>query len=900
LKSPSRLPFTLALAARLLAPAPVRDALIGDLAEEFAGIAATGGRWQARRWAWQQLRSSDWLLLRSHAGEPRRWFGTRGTRSSLPATPGSPLEPNPMENFLFDLRGVLRTIRHQPRLALTVILTVAIGIVGGAATLGVIDAVMLEPLPYEASRRLVALTSHSANGQITDGPVSLINLGEWRELAAFDGIFAVQGAGMTYRGGDHPENLSGARVTPGTLAILGVEPQAGRAFTEEEGTPGNNRVVLISDAVWRTRFAAEPVLGRPMLLDDIEHTIVGVLPPDFRMPAELAAGYTRDVLVPLAPEFGDWPRIRRAVFGYGRLAEDTTLDAAQQALDGAVATQTALDPEANEGWRITVRRITDVVLGPFRTVLLVTFGAATLLLALAAVNLVNLMLVHGLDRQGELAIRASLGAARPRLIRGLLTEGVVLGLLGGVVGLVGAAFLLTALTQLTPGNVPRLENSALSLPVVGAALLASGVVGLLFGGIPALLATRPGGLSPLAGAGRSATSSRWQRRAIDAAATAQVTLAVMLLVGAGLLGRSFMGLLGVDPGFAADNVLTVQVVAIPPTYEDLAARTSFVDQAKERFVAVPGVTAAGITNFLPYSGANTVDGYDLRDMPRSRRPGAGFRAIDAAYLDILGIEVVAGRAITAADIESGAPVAMINESMAATVFAGADPIGQGISRDAEADNHQWLEIVGVVADIRHSGPDSVAEPEWYATYDRDPYALKSFVLATSLPPDQLAAQVRVALAEVDPMMAPFAVQSMDDFIDEHVAGPRFNVATIGAFALVAITLAGIGMFGVIANSVARRQRETGIRMALGARGPQVRNQLVVEGLRLAVLGTVLGLGASVFLAQVLTSMLRGVGPRDPATLAAVAGLTLVVATVACLLPARRAARVHPAEALRAD
>ncbi|NKB86648.1 MAG: FtsX-like permease family protein [Acidobacteria bacterium] len=888
-----RLPVLVALVAAALAPRPLRQALLGDLAEEFAAIAGTAGRGPARRWAWQQLRSPDWLRLRTYNRTPRRWFGAR-SRPSLPPTHGSPLEPDPMQNLLFDLQGAFRTIRRQPRLAATVILTVAIGIVGSAATLGVIDAVLLEPLPYEASRGLVTLRSQSDNGQIVDGPVSLVNLREWGELPVFDGVFAVQGAAMTYRGGDHPENLSAARVSPGTLDILGVDPQQGRGFSDEEGVPGNHRVVLISHGIWQTRFAGEPALGRAMILNDVEHTVIGVLPPEFRMPGELASGYTRDLLVPLAPDPENWPRNRRAAFAFARLADGTSIGRAQETLDSTFASQAELHPGANDGWQITTRRITDVVLGPFRTVLLITFGAALMLLTLATVNLINLMLVQGLNRQAELAIRASLGAARPRLIRGLLTEGVVLGVLGGIVGLFGSGFLLTALTQLTPGNVPRLENSAVSVSVVAATLLVSALVGLFFGGIPAWLATRPGQLSSASAGDRGATSSPWQRRAIDAAATLQIGLAVTLLVGAGLLGRSFVGLLGIDPGFASDNVLTVQVVALRPTYENMEARTAFVEQVQRSFRAVPGVTAVGVTNFMPYTGANTVDGYDLRDMPFERRPGAGYRAIDAHYLDILEIEVVKGRAITPADIESQAPVAMINESMAASVFNGVDPIGQGISRDAEAEGHVWLEIVGVVADIKHTGPEAAAEPEWYASFNRDPYALKSFVLATSLAP------VRAALSEVDPMMAPFAVQSMNDFIDEHVAGPRFNVATIGAFALVAIALAAVGMFGVIANSVARRHRETGIRLALGALGPQVRNQLVTEGMRLAALGTVLGLGASFLLTQVLTSMLRGVSPRDPATMTAVAGLTLLVAATACFVPARRAARVDPATALRAD
>ncbi len=901
-----RLPFLLVAAVWVLAPRRVRGSLLGDLAEEFVALRRRHGLPHARAWAWRQLRSADWLRLRVYHHHPRRWFGARGfgrSGSAFPPPPRreSPLESNTMENLLFDLKFALRTLRHQPQLAATVIATVAIGVVGAAATLAVIDTVLWKPVPYFDAARIVALRTQNADNQITDGPVSVVNMAEWRELDVFDGVFAVQGTGMTYRGGDHPENLNGARISPGALATLGVEPQSGRGFLPEEGIVGRDRVVVISHHVWQTRFSGTIVLGESMLLDDEEHTIVGILPEDFGMPAEIVAGVRRDLLLPLAPDPEDWPRKRRSVFGYARVAEGVSIRRAQQALDGAFAGQTALDPDANEGWVVAVRSFADVVVGPFRTVLMVMMGAATLLLLLAAVNLINLMMVHGLNRQTELAVRASLGAARPRLVRSLLTEGAVLGLLGGAAGLVGAVVLLGALKQLTPGTVPRLEEAALSARVIVATIAASGFAGLLFGGVPALLTTRSGILGRLVGTSRGMTLSPWQRRAIDGAATTQIALAVMLLVGAGLLGRSFMGLLGVDPGFNPSNVVNVQLVAIPPTYADLAARTQFVDEAKARFAALPGVTQVGVTNFMPYSGANTVDGFTLRDMERTRAQQAGYRAIDADYLDVLQIEMATGRAFTAVDIASRAPVALINESMAAAFFADTDPIGQGITRGGEDEpGHVWLEIVGVVADVRHEGPDSAGEPEWYATYDRDPYALKSFVIRTAVPPEQLLLPVRSALAEVDPFLAPFAVQTMDAYLEDHIAGPRFNVATVGAFAVVAILLAAIGMVGVIANSVSRRVRETGIRMALGARGPQVRNRLVAEGLRLAVAGTAAGLIASFFLSRVLASLLRGVGPRDPATLVAVAITTLVVAAVACYLPARRAARVDPARALRAN
>ncbi len=901
-----RLPVMLTAAIWILAPRRVRGSLLGDLAEEFVAMQGERGAPEARRWAWQQLRSTDWLLLRGYHHQPRKWFGARGFSQSpvSPRTPSrreSPLESYTMKDLIFDLKSALRTLRHQPRLAVTVIATVAIGVIGAAATLAVIDTVLWKPLPYFDAARIVALRTQNAESQISDGPVSVVNMAEWGELDVFHGVFAVQGNGMTYRGGDHPENLNGARISPGTLATLGVEPQRGRRFVPEEGVTGGDRVVIISDHLWQTRFNRATVLGTSMLLDDEEHTIVGILPEDFRMPIAVIAGVRRDFLLPLAPDPESWPRKRRAAAGYARLADGVSVRRAQQALDGLFAGQTELDPEANEGWTVSVLRFADVVVGPFRVVLMVMLGAAALLLLLAAVNLINLMLVHGLNRQTELAVRASLGAARPRLIRSLLTEGVVLGILGGLAGLVGAVLLLATLKQLTPGTVPRLEEAALSVRVIGATIAASGFAGLLFGGIPALLTTRSGILGRLVGTSRGMTLSPWQRRAIDGAATIQVALAVMLLIGAGLLGRSFMGLVGIDPGFNPSNVVNVQLVAIPPTYADLAARTQFVDETKAKFAALPGVSAVGVTNFMPYSGANTVDGFTLRDMERTRSQRAGYRAIDADYLDVVQIEVTAGRAFTAADIAARAPVALINESMAATFFPDTDPIGQGITRGGEDEpGHVWLEIVGVVTDVRHDGPDSAGEAEWYATYDRDPYPLKSFVIRTAVPPEQLLLPVRSALAEIDPFLAPFAVQTMDQYLEDHIAGPRFNVATVGAFAVVAILLAAIGMVGVIANSVSRRIRETGIRMALGARGPQVRNRLVAEGLRLAVTGTVAGLMGSFFLARLLASLLRGVGPRDPATFLAVAIMTLVVAAVACYLPARRAAQVDPALALRAD
>ena len=890
-----RLPRVVGWMVFLLAPRALRAVVVGDMEEEFGSHWRRHGRRAARCWAWRQLASSDWIRLRRAAAGIVRTHVWNPRASPLP-------EPNIMENLLFDLRSAIRTIRYQPRLACTVVVTIAVAIVGAASILAVVDAVLLAPLPYEDAERLVALRTFNEDNGISDGPVSWVNLGEWRQINAFDGVFAIQGTSVTITGGDHPENLNAARVSPGTLAILGVEPLLGRAFLAEEEIAGNDRVAVLSHGLWQSRFGGDAqAVGQSLVLDDIEYVVVGVLPEGFRMPIELAIGFTRDLLIPLAPEPADMPRIRRAVFGYARLAEGVSLRASQQAMNGAFAGQITLDPRANSDWEVRVRRVVDVIVGPFRTVLLVMMGAAGMLLLLAAVNLANLMTVHGLRRQGEMAVRAALGADRARLIRTLLTEGVVLGLIGGVVGIGGASGLLGLLTRMTPGDVPRLEDAAVNPVVVLTALGVAAAAGVLLGGVPALLATRTRSLGRLTSAGHASTPERRQRRALDLAVAIQVALAVVLLVGAGLLGRSFVGLLGVDPGFETDNVLTVQLVLVPPNYQDLGARNRFVEEAVREFEAIPGVSRAGVTNFLPYSGANTVDGFALRDMERTRRQAAGYRAVDAGYLEVLRLPVVAGRPITSKDIDDGAPVALISESMAAAYFADSDPIGQGISRgDEDEPGHQWLEIVGVVADVRHSGPDSVAEPEWYSTYDRDPYSLKSFTLRTTVPPNSLAADARQVLAKLDPALAPFAVQSLAGHLDDHVAGPRFNVATMASFALAAVLIAAVGMFGVIANSVARRAHEMGIRLALGARAAQLRNQVVGQGLRLAAGGVVAGLLASVVLSRVLTSMLRGIGPRDPMTLSAVAFGTLAVALLACYLPARRATRVDPVQSLRAD
>lgn len=886
------LPRLLRWAVGLATPADLRDEILDELGREYLGVRSHGRR-EALRWLRTQFFCRDWLALRP----ARRRLRRRSAGFLHLASP--PHENAMLDALLADLTSAFRSIRHRRRLALTVSFTIAIGIVGATTLLGVIDAVLLQPLPYAESDRLVAFEAGNERQDISAGPVSLRNLEEWTALPVFTGGFAMQGTLFTLGGDGPPESLGAARVSPRTLEVLGVEPQLGRAFAASESVPGNDHVVLVSHEFWRTRLAAEPgAVGRDLLLDDVPHRIVGVLPAGFRLPVDLGGNSRRDLLVPLAPEFDEMPRSRRAVAGYGRLAPGVSLREARDAVAAIFLEQTRLDADANEGYRVQVRPLVETVVGPFRVVLMIMLGASLLLLGLACTNLVNLLLASCADRRREFGVRAALGAGRTRIVRTLALEGTLLGLAGGLAGLGASQWLLLTFTRLTPEDVPRLQQAAMSGSLLAGVTAAAVVIGGLVAGFPALLTTGEGLLEAIRGAGSGAGRGPGERRFSDAMVVVQVGLAVVLLIGAGLLARSFARLVVSDPGFETDGIVTALLVLPSSEYSTIDDRSDFVRATLEAFESTPGIERAGVINFLPYSGTNTIDGFSVRDQDPGARQAAGYRAIDAGYLDVLGLQLVEGRLFTSDDLAADRPVALVSRGMADRYFEGS-PVGRFIRRGGSTpEEERWLEIVGVVEDVRHEGPGEQVSPEWYAPYTVDPYTLKTFVMRTrGLPADVIPA-VRDSLATVDPDLAPFELQTMADYLDEHVARPRFNLAILGAFAAVALIIATLGMFSVVAHSVTRRVREMGVRMALGAAPVRLRNRVLADGMRLAAGGILFGALAAWPLGRGLTAMLHGVDPTDPATFVAVVLLALAASGAAAWLPARRAVRIDPVEALR--
>jgi putative ABC transport system permease protein len=695
-----------------------------------------------------------------------------------------------------------------------------------------------------------------------------------------------------------PVRIPGAEVSSGFFPTLGVEPIAGRLLTVDDDVPNAPRVCLIAHELWTSRFGSDASLvGKSIELSGRPHTVVGVMPPSFEFPA--VARIWTPLALP-AEEFADNQRLSFYLRGVGRLRASSTPVQVESELTSIAAGLASRFPDRYQGRGATVRSLHETSVSAVRPALLLLLGTAGCVLLIACVNVANLLFARTASRTGELATRVALGASRGRILKQLLTESALLSACGAVGGVLLALWARDAIVALSPANVPRIDEVRIDAAVLGFALLAATLTMFAIGLLPAVLSSRRALQQELAGVrkGVAGGGKQWVRGSL---VVAQLALSLALLTGAGLLARTFWNLISVDTGFNADQVTTMEVVLPRPKYQDAARRADFVDRVVSALQSNPLVQAAGGTTNLPLSNTNmsfmfyTEGMTPDKDVPHP----ANVRAVTSGYFPALQIPVLRGRGIGAEDRFGSTPVVVVNDALRRKYWPETDPIGQRISI-TRGRTLVWREIVGVVGDIRHAGLSEEPAPEIYMPYAHDPFFFIRIAVRSSGDPTQLTGAMRAAVWAVDPAQPVSRVRSMNDVIANSIAAQRFNTVLIGIFALLALVLAAVGLYGIVSHSVTLRFHEFGVRVALGARRRHVFGLVLRQAMLMGTIGIMLGMALALAVTRLIETQLYGTTARDPLTFAGVAALLLGVVVLASLVPARRAISVDPMRALRAE
>jgi putative ABC transport system permease protein len=798
-----------------------------------------------------------------------------------------------------DVRYGVRALRQSPGFTFLACLTLALGVGANTAIFTVVNAVLLRPFPFAEADRLVRLWESNPSGGWPTFAVSHPNFLDWRaQSTSFERLAAMTGTGFSASAAEGAEMVRGWAVTAEFFATLGVSPARGRMFTADEDRPGGNtRVVVLTHPYWRRRFGgAEHAVGQTLVLNDDPYTVIGVLPESFTW-----GGPTLDLVVPLAPNPAR-SRGDHRLLVVGRLKPGVSLEEAHAELGAIAARLERQFPDSNEGWTVRVATFYDWLISEeTRQSLLILSGAVALVLLIACANVANLLLARGASRQRELAIRLALGADRSRIVGQLLVEAMLLALLATCFGLLVAYGAVELLTWSAPTVLPRLDEVSIDVRVLAFALGAALVTGLLFGLLPALQASRPRLNDTLKAGGAASGTSVSRQRLRSALVVGEMALSVALLIGAGLLVRSLWQLQRTDPGFRHDNVVTA-LFHLPGTrYPDGQAARSFHERLLERVRAVPGVQAAALASMVPLGGGNTSSEIHLPGTPV--RPGgaslgADWRVVSPDYFKTMGIPL-RGRDFDERDGGGAPPVAIISETAARRYFPNEDPLGRAIVIRSFTD--QPSTIVGVAGDVRGTALDSDPGPMVYgSTRMYAGWNPMHVVVRGALEPDAYVSSIREAVRSIDNQVPVFDVRSAEELIARSLGPRRFNMYLLACFALAALLLASVGLFGVMAYLVSQRTRDIGIRLALGAARSDVMRLVVARGLLLAIAGAALGMAGGLAMTDLMKGMLFSITPRDPTTFIAVPLLLIAVAAAACYVPARRATRVDPLVALRTD
>ena len=798
-----------------------------------------------------------------------------------------------MEKLLQDLRYGIRSLLKSPALTIVAILTMAIGIGANAAIFSFVNSLLLRPLPFPDSDRLIAISEGNPEQNQAFRVVSPRNLEDWEKQSQ---TIAVFGAYRDWRfhmqTSDGRTLLPSAVASPGLFDALGVKLVLGRNFSADENQRGRDHVVLLSHSYWQSQYGGDKnVIGQSLVLDNEAFTIIGVLPAELE---SLGLGRWK-VWAPLSIDpdqfLGRHVRNRRVI---ARLQPDVSLNQAQAEMDKLATELAAEYPKENAGWRIAVTRLQDIEVGDTRTALFIFAGAVGLVLLIACANVANLLLARAATRRKELAIRAALGAGRFRILRQLLTESLTLALAGGTVGLILAFWFIELFIAISPGRLPRAGEINLDGAVIAFTFLVSLLTGVLFGLAPGLQGSHVQLVEDLKEGGRAGGSGiGFGLRNI--LVVSQVTLAMVLLIAAGLLARTFIKLTTMQTGYNPDRLLTVQLFLPFEQYKKPQV-VAFYQRMTEEFKAIPGVEGVGATSAGPeFGGIEPVEFIVEGHPPSGEYPHARYYNVGPDYFHTLQIPVRQGREFTDADREGAPAVAVINDTMARRFFAGESPIGKRLTLPREQES---MEIVGVVGDVQRLDVSATVEPEIYWPYMQQPRWASYFAIRVTNNPTGIIAAVRRQVAAADPQVIVTNIETADQQVAVALKTPRFNLLLLGIFAVTALFLASVGLYGVISYAVTQRTHEIGIRMALGAQPRNIFRFVIGQGLVLTVIGIVIGIGAALAATRLLSSMLFGVSASDPLTIAAIALLLAVVALLACYLPARRATKVAPIIALR--
>ena len=807
-----------------------------------------------------------------------------------------------MKDIRYGVRGLLK----HPGFTAIVVITLALGIGASTAIFSVVDSVLLRRLPYRNAERIVAIEEiNPAGKQIQSTSANFL---DWRaQNTVFEHLAALRIGTTNLALADHAERLDLAQTNTHFFDVFGVTPEYGRLFQPQDEQAGHEPVVVVSHALWQRRFGSDPSLvGKPIMLDGKNYTVVGIAAPGFQYPNQ-----TELWLPPLkaAPELypdQDVTQTRRMgyLFSVGLLRPGVSVDQAASEMETITARLRAQYPDTNNRRFNRVVTLHKHLIGDNKELLWLLLGAVTFVLLIGCANVANLLLASGAARQKEIAIRSALGASRSRVTRQLLTESTILALAGGAVGLLVAFWGLAAITKLLPADFPRLNEIHMDLRVLGFTFAASVITGILFGLAPALQFSRSDVQEAMRESGRGSSGSRRQSRFRQALIVVEVALSVVLLAGAGLLFRSFLRLQSVNTGFVSEQVLTAKLNPSGTNYKDRADYAKFYKQVLERISAVPGVQDAGLINTLPLDKGPTA-GFRVEGRPITtpdKWPSVNYRLVTPNYFRAMGIPLVQGRVYTERD-DANAPLTMIvNQQLAREVFADENPVGKRITFGSTDEKNQpiWFEIVGVVGNVRSLELREQPSGELYFSALQDFWPAMSLVVRSSVEPESLAGSVRQIVNDVDKSVPVSNVKTMDHVVSESITQPRFNLFLLGLFSTVAMLLSAAGIYGVTAYTVTQRMHELGIRIALGAQVGDVLKMILGQGMAVIGVGLVIGLASALALMRLLRTLLFGIGENDPATFAAITGLLLLVALVACYVPARRATKVDPLVALRAE
>ena len=806
-----------------------------------------------------------------------------------------------MNDLWYDIRYGVRLLFKNPGLTAILVLALALGIGANSAIFSVVNALLLRPLPYKDSGRLVWVWE--TQPQLSQAPFTPADFLDYQsQNKSFEQVATYFPQSLTLTGREEPERLRGTVVSADFFSILGAQPLAGRTLLPQEGQPGAERVAIISQGLWQRRFNSDPgALGKTLTLNGTNFTVVGVMPQDFRYPSPTTDLWLnpRQVIPERSVGSTDDARANRKNHWLpmiARLKPGVSVEQAQADME-SVARQLGQQFNSNHG--VKVITLQERIVGDVRPTLLALLGAVGLVLLIACANVANLLLARASARQREFAIRTAHGASRLRVIRQLFTESILLALLGCGVGLLLAYWGVELLTSALPPDTPRLKEIGLDSRALGFTVLVSVLTGLIFGLAPALRASAVNLTESLKEGGRGSSEGFRSNRVRSLLVVSEIALSLVILVSAALLVRSYQHLQDVDPGFNPSNMLTLQISLPIKKYDDTAKLATFFQQLVQRLEALPQAKAVTLANDIPLDGDMQTSAPRIEG--RSNTPGegslAGVHAISQNYFQVIGTPVLKGRAFTNADTQDSPPVIIINNTMAQRLFPNEDPLGKRI-RFSDDPKVPWQQIVGVVGDIKHEGLDAKPFMETYLPVPQSPRPLMAVMIRTTDDPTNLVSAARNAVLEVDKDQPVYDIKTMEQRLSESIASRRLSMILFASFAGIALLLAVVGVYSVMSYTVSRRTHEMGIRMALGARALDVLKLVIWQGMTLALIGILLGVLAAFAVTRLMSGLLYGVSATDPVTFAGVALMLVVIALLACLIPARRATKVDPMIALR--